>query len=111
MRGTSSPRGWGMTSDRADAGAVAETAPTPPTADRATTPASAASAPRQAGPRAKGPSLTGSAARGMAWFAAQTLINKGLTMGGQVALSYLLAREAFGQIGLAYTVTMFCGLI
>ncbi len=42
---------------------------------------------------------------------AQTIAAKGVTLGGQVVLAWLLTREHFGLIGLAYTVMGFASAI
>lgn len=60
---------------------------------------------------ATGPSLTGTAARGFVWLAAQSVASKAVGMVGQVALAWLLAPGDFALIALAYTVTTFAGLL
>jgi PST family polysaccharide transporter len=55
--------------------------------------------------------LTATAARGFAWMTAQTIAAKVVTLGGQVVLAWLLTREHFGLIGLAYTVMGFASVI
>ena len=47
------------------------------------------------------------AARGFSWLLAQTVATKIISMGSQLLLAWLLLRDDFGLIGLAYTVTAF----
>ena len=51
------------------------------------------------------------AARGFAWFLGQTVGSKLVNVAGQVALAYLLKREDFGFVSLAYAVATFAALI
>ncbi|MDY7110333.1 MAG: lipopolysaccharide biosynthesis protein [Planctomycetota bacterium] len=53
------------------------------------------------------PSLTGATARGTAWMIAQSLAGKLVNTVGQVVLTWLLLPEAWGLIGLTYTIVMF----
>jgi O-antigen/teichoic acid export membrane protein len=49
-------------------------------------------------------SLTGATARGTAWMIAQSLAGKLVNTAGQIALTWLLMPEAWGLIGLTYTI-------
>ena len=51
------------------------------------------------------------ATRGFSWLLGQTLGTKLINMATQVVLAWLLAREDFGLIGLAYTVTAFISVL
>jgi O-antigen/teichoic acid export membrane protein len=96
-------------------GLMDQTIPTPlttaATADAATLPLAPG---RAATPAPPGGSLEGlghRAAGGVLWYAAQTVAVKVLTVGGQIALSWLLVRKDYGYVGLAYTISTFVGLI
>ena len=58
-----------------------------------------------------GPSLGHRAARGVMWSAGQAVGGKAITTAAQITLGWLLVPEAFGLIGLAYTVTAFVHLL
>lgn len=61
----------------------------------------AASAAKAAGP------LGEKAVKGIVWLLVQTLSTKFLSLGTQLTLAWFLAKEDFGLIGLAFTVTAF----
>jgi len=58
-----------------------------------------------------GPTVGQRAARGVLWMFTQVLGSKVLIALAQVALGWLLVKEDFGQIGLAFTVTTFINLL
>jgi PST family polysaccharide transporter len=80
---------------------VTETGTPPPTAPLPT--------PATIAPPAS--SLAQKTLAGFFWLTAQTFGSKLVNMAGQVILAWILKPDAFGLIGLAYTVTAFAGLI
>lgn len=68
-----------------------------------------ASPPPPAPPSA--PALGQAAARGFSWLLGQTLGTKAINTAVQIILAWLLTREEFGLIGLAYTVTAFVSVL
>lgn len=56
-------------------------------------------------------SLTARTASGFAWLAGRTIATKALAFVTQIALAYLLVREDFGLVGLAYTFAAFANLV
>ncbi|MCC7351651.1 MAG: oligosaccharide flippase family protein [Phycisphaerales bacterium] len=56
-------------------------------------------------------SLGRAAARGFSWLLGQTLGTKAINTVANIVLAWLLAREDFGLIGLAYTVTTFISVL
>src|ERR1700722_13409608 len=50
-------------------------------------------------------------AHGFLWMTAQTVLNKVVSIGSQVALAWLLDREDFGLISKAFTATAFPALL
>ncbi len=50
-------------------------------------------------------------ARGTFWLFVQVIGSKTVLLGGQVVLAWLLSKEDFGQIAMAYTVTAFVALL
>ena len=51
------------------------------------------------------------AAQGIAWLLVQTVATKFLSLGTQLALAWFLAKEDFGLIGLAFTITAFVAIL
>jgi lipopolysaccharide exporter len=62
-------------------------------------------------PRPQPSSLAQKTVSGFFWLTAQTLGSKLVNMVGQVVLARLLLPDAFGLVGMAYSVTAFAGLI
>src|SRR5688572_7676499 len=57
------------------------------------------------------PSLGQRTASGFAWVMVSTVIQKLITVGGQIVLAWLLSKEDFGAIALAFTIATFVNLI